>query len=237
MVTLVAGIVALVVLWYALNAFRGANPAMLARAAKLIGGVLSLSAATLIGVRGNLAVAIPLGLFGLGLLGWAPFGPAGFSARTQRGAGQQSKVRSQFLEMTLDHDSGALSGHVVAGPQAGQPLADFDLPGLLQLIRGFDEDSRALLAGYLDRRFPDWRATAGADASAGANPPLRGKMTREEAYQILGLAAGASSEEIVQAHRNLMKRLHPDQGGSTWLAARVNEARDLLNPPGSARSR
>lgn len=228
MVTLIAGVVALVIIWYALDKFRSANPAILARAVKLAGGVISLAAAALIGVRGNLAFAIPLGLFGLGLLGWAPFGPAGFSSRTQRGSGQQSKVRSAFLDMTLDHDSGALTGDVIAGPYAGRSLAEFDLAGLRELIRGFDDESRALLAGYLDRRFPDWRAAAGADASTGRSAPSRGKMTREEAYQILGLAPGASNDAIAQAHRNLMKKLHPDQGGSTYLAARVNEARDLL---------
>lgn len=229
MVTLAAGIVALVVIWYTLNAFRSANPAILARVLKLAGGVISLAAAALIGVRGNLAFAIPLGLFGLGLLGWAPFGPAGFSSRTQRGSGQRSKVRSAFLDMTLDHDSGALTGDVIAGPYAGRSLSEFDLAGLRELIRGFDDESRALLAGYLDRRFPDWRAGAGADAGAGAGgAPSRGKMTREDAYQILGLAPGASNDAIAQAHRNLMKKLHPDQGGSTYLAARVNEARDLL---------
>jgi hypothetical protein len=227
--TLIAGAAALFILWYVLKTFQNTNPAILARGMKLAGGVISLGAAALIGARGNFAFAIPLGLFGLGLLGWAPFGPAGFSSRTQRGSGQQSKVRSAFLDMTLDHDSGALTGDVIAGPYAGRSLAEFDLAGLRELIRGFDDESRALLAGYLDRRFPDWRAGAGADAGTGAGTHAsRGKMTREEAYQILGLAPGASNDAIAQAHRNLMKKLHPDQGGSTYLAARVNEARDLL---------
>lgn len=227
MVTLLAGIAALVILWYGLHVFRTANPAVLARTVKVIGGVLSLAAATVIGLRGNIVVAVPLGMFGLGLLGWAPFGPAGFSSRTRRGSGQQSKVRSAFLDMTLDHDTGALTGVIIDGPNTGRALSDFDRDGLLQLMRGFDDDSRQLLAGYLDRRFPDWRDGAGSDAPHG-RAPSSGKMTREEAYQILGLQPGASEKAITSAHRNLMKRLHPDQGGSTYLAARVNEARDLL---------
>jgi DnaJ-domain-containing protein 1 len=92
-----------------------------------------------------------------------------------------------------------------------------------------DQDGARLLEAYLDRRFPAWRKDAepdehprpGGDAHAGA-------MTEEEAYQILGLAPGASAEEIRRAHRTLMKKLHPDQGGSTYLAARVNQAKEIL---------
>jgi curved DNA-binding protein CbpA len=83
---------------------------------------------------------------------------------------------------------------------------------------------------YLDRRQPSWREHAQGDATAGANGSAwrSGKMTEEEAYQILGLQPGASAEDIGRAHRTLMKKLHPDQGGSTYLAARVNEAKDIL---------
>src|SRR5437660_2344818 len=127
MPTLIAGAVAVVVLYLLLQMFRAANPAVLARAIKIVGGVASLAVAAFTGLRGELAVAIPLGIFGAGLLGWSPFGASGFSniggifgGGTQRSPGQSSRVRSQYLDMSLDHDSGELRGQIVDGPNAGR---------------------------------------------------------------------------------------------------------------------
>jgi len=236
MPTLIAGALAVFVIYMLLQMFRAANPAILARGVKIGGGVVALAVAAFTGIKGELAVAIPLGIFGAGLLGWSPFGTAGFSAiggmfggGAAKSAGQTSQVRSQFLDMTLDHDSGALSGTIVAGPNAGHSLDQFDLPQLAAMMAGFDAESVALLESYLDRRFPAWRQDTQSDG-AGRNDRAAssGKMTNEEAYQILGLQPGAGRDEISHAHRSLMKKLHPDQGGSTYLAARVNEAKDTL---------
>lgn len=236
MATLIAGVVAVILLYSLLQMFRAANPVILARAIKIGGGVVALAVAAFTGLRGELAVAIPLGIFGAGLLGWSPFGSSGFSniggmfgGGAKRSAGQTSKVRSQFLDMTLDHDSGQLSGQIVAGPYAGHNLGEFDLAQLTAMISSFDAESVALFESYLDRRFPAWRQDAQGDAARGqGSAPSGGKMTDEEAYQILGLQPGASRDEIGRAHRALMKKLHPDQGGSTYLAARVNQAKDTL---------
>jgi DnaJ-domain-containing protein 1 len=92
----------------------------------------------------------------------------------------------------------------------------------------FDEESRALLVAYLDRREPGWSEHAQGDAAAGRAAASSGKMSEQEAYQILGLERGASADAISHAHRTLMKKLHPDQGGSTYLAARINEAKEIL---------
>jgi hypothetical protein len=236
MPTLIAGVVAVVLLYSLLQMFRAANPVVLARVIKIGGGVVALAVAAFTGLRGELAVAIPLGIFGAGLLGWSPFGPQGFGnigaifgGRTQRSPGQTSRVRSQYLDMSLDHDSGELSGQIVDGPYAGRSLDEFDLAQLTAMIAGFDAESVSLLESYLDRRFPAWRQNAQGDAAGGQHrAPPNSKMTDEEAYQILGLEPGAGRDDISRAHRALMKKLHPDQGGSTYLAARVNEAKDTL---------
>jgi DnaJ-like protein len=236
MPTLIAGVVAVVLLYALLQMFRAANPAVLARTIKIGGGVVALAVAAFTGIKGELAVAIPLGIFGAGLLGWSPFGRSGFSsigglfgAGTQRSAGQSSNVRSQFLDMSLDHDSGELSGEILAGPHAGHSLGEFDLAQLVAMMPSFDAESVSLLESYLDRRFPAWRQDAQSDgAGRQRRAASGGKMTEEEAYQILGLQPGASRDDIGRAHRALMKKLHPDQGGSTYLAARVNEAKDTL---------
>jgi len=236
MPTLIAGAIAVIVLYSLLQMFRAANPALVARAVKVAGGIVCLAVAAFTGVRGELAVAIPLGLFGAGLLGWAPATSAfgswgrglGWGGRA-KSAGQSSRVRSSFLDMTLDHDTGALHGVIVAGTHAGRSLDEFDLPQLAALMPTFDGESCALLESYLDRRFPAWRQNAqGAWAGGQGSQTAGGKMTAQEAYQILGLQPGAGRDEIGRAHRSLMKKLHPDQGGSTYLAARVNEAKETL---------
>jgi hypothetical protein len=131
--------------------------------------------------------------------------------------------------MTLDHDTNALTGTIISGPNAGRSLGDFDLPALLAMFGELDAESVSLLESYLDRRFPAWRQNAQGDAAGRQRGTAPGsKMTDEEAYQILGLKPGAGRDEIGRAHRGLMKKLHPDQGGSTYLAARVNEAKEVL---------
>jgi hypothetical protein len=212
-----------------MHAFSNANPRLLGKWVRRGGGIGAVGLAVFLGFRGQLAIALPLGLAGLGLLGLNPFVPAGFGQRTRKTQGQVSRVRSAFVEMELDHDTGAMRGRILAGQHEGVPLDALDVATLIESLAGIDEESRALLMAYLDRREPAWREHAQADAAAGhASPPSSGKMTEEEANQILGLQPGATAEEIGRAHRSLMKKLHPDQGGSTYLAARVNEAKEVL---------
>ncbi len=227
---LILGVAVLVLGLWAVNAFSKADPKQVARLVRSMGGIGALIFAAFLLFRGEIGVAVTVALFGLGLLGIVSLWPAGFGARTQKSTGQISRVRTAFLEMELDHDSSTMHGRVLAGRHQGVALDALEVPALLNLFGEFDRDSRDLLAAYLDRREPGWRHHAQGDAAAGAGsrPPNGGKMTEEEAYQILGIQPGASADEISRAHRTLMKKLHPDQGGTTYLAARVNEAKDVL---------
>ena len=133
--------------------------------------------------------------------------------------------------MVLDHDSGTMNGRVRSGRHAGRDLSTMRIDDLMDLWReiGSDLESRSLLEAYLDRRHPLWRHDAEADAAAGRGRAARtGAMTDDEAHQVLGLGPGASEAEVREAHRRLMKAVHPDLGGSTFLAAKINEAKDRL---------
>lgn len=226
---LLFGIAALLLVFWGLHMLTRANPRVLARSLRSAGGLGALAGAAALVVRGQVGAAVPLGLAGLALLGWWPGTPASSAQRSTKSSGQVSRVRTAFIEMELDHDTGAMGGHILAGPYEGTTLDALGVHTLVRLLGDIDEESRALLAAYLDRRDPRWRENADAGAAAGnGRAPNSGPMTEQEAYQILGLQPGASAEEIGRAHRTLMKKLHPDQGGSTYLAARVNQAKDVL---------
>lgn len=149
--------------------------------------------------------------------------------------GQTSQVETRFLRMSLDHDSGTMDGMVVAGSFQGRRLGTLSLEDLVALwreCRGADTQSAAVLEAYLDRAHgQDWREAADAGTEGGREAPrgaAGGPMSREEALEILGLDADPSREAILSAHRRLMQKVHPDHGGSNYLAAKINEAKDLL---------
>lgn len=176
-------------------------------------------------------------VFGL-VGGLLPLLVAVLSARQQRSeyrrhqqesTGGQSVVETRFLRMTLDHDTGAMAGHVLAGRFAGAAFDALSQGQLLELLNDFageDDESAALLRAYLDRTYgTDWQEEPQGDRNSEG---MFGEMTRSAAYAILGLEEGASREQIIAAHGRLIQRLHPDRGGSTFLAAKINQARDLL---------
>jgi hypothetical protein len=200
-----------------------------------------------VGLAAALRTAGPvaLGVAGAGLLFMGRGGIGGMllsgafawyaADRVSRGRsktpGKRSTVRTAALEMELDHDTGALEGLVLAGRYEGKMLSAMSRADLLDLHGELvsDGESLQLLETYLDGRFPAWRENAKTDMHdrQGATPGS-GAMTEQEAYQILGLEAGASAAEVRKAHRRLMQRVHPDLGGSSFLAARINQAKDVL---------
>ena len=149
------------------------------------------------------------------------------------GTGHSSEVRTRFLRMVLDHDTGEMNGDIVEGRFAGRTLRSLPLVDLLALLGEVkdDPDSVQVLTSYLDRYHgEEWReeATHGSRGAEGGGGQRSGVMTRTEAYEILGLKPGAGAAEIKQAHHKLMSKIHPDHGGSTYLAAKINQAKDLL---------
>lgn len=207
----------------------------------------AVAAAIPVVMRGvNLLLMLPairqalrnLGLGGLaGGAGAAQGGALGGLGGGDAG-GQRSTIRTRFLEMTLDHANGDLEGLVLEGEAQGQRLSALALDQLLRLLaryRGEDGQSAALLEAYLDRtQGADWRQPdeggegRGGHREGGQAPPGAGGMNRDEALAILGLAPGADEAAIRDAHRRLMQRLHPDRGGSDYLAAKLNEAKRVL---------
>lgn len=230
MSALLVGIVAVVVVSLLVRGFMAVPAASLATGLRVGGGVFLLLGAVVAGFARRFDLAVLLAVFGVALLrrrGLTGFGPV----RSAPTPGRVSTVRSAALEMELDHDSGDLRGRVLAGEHEGRELGDLSMAELFDLhreVRG-DGESRALLEAYLDRRFPGWREDLKADPHAGHGGPLQsGVMSDEEAYQVLGLEPGAGEADIREAHRRLMMAVHPDRGGSTFLAAKINEAKDRL---------
>jgi hypothetical protein len=217
-----------------LRAYASANPHTLATAAKrtalgsaALGAVLLLLRVPLLGII-FLAVgaALPLALRWNAL--WPDFGAA-----TGWPRGKTSRISTKYLSMELNHDSGVIEGRVLAGRHRDRRLAELTFGQLLEVREDClvdDAESLTLIEAYLDRfHGADWRdRQAGGQSSGNAARPTAAAMTREEAYEVLGLAPGASDAEVRDAHHRLMIKLHPDHGGSDYLAAKINQARDLL---------
>jgi len=154
-----------------------------------------------------------------------------FKATRGPASGQQSSVNTAWLNVSLDHDSGEIDGEILAGPFKGSRLSNLEMEQLLNLrdacLQG-DPQSVPLVEAYIDQVYgPDWR---GENEQTDTNQAetVSGPMSEAEACAILGLEPGAGKREIRDAHRRLMQKMHPDRGGSPFLAARINQARDLL---------
>jgi len=236
--------------WIAVTVLRNftqADPATLSRMVQKGAGFFVIGAALSMLLSGKLAFAFLLAVLGFWLLGtsrpadgwfsfvnkrWFAFAPFGLNRSIR-------SKRSKMIEIILDEAGDPLQGYVRGGEFAGRGLDELTYAERLSLHEACqreDADGMRLLEAYLNRWFPGWRQAGEGNADAGRGRgsgnhgivPDSGPMTEDMAYEILGLRKQASRDEIVKAHRTLMQKLHPDHGGSTHLAARVNEAKDVL---------
>jgi len=232
MPVILLALVALAVVAFGIFWFMRANPSTLARLLRpflVVLGVIGIGGMLIFGLR-FLPGLLPE-LFGLaGVVITALIARAvrsrssgGFSS--PGGGGQRTEVRTAFLQAWIDHGTGDVGGTVLSGRFSGRTLDGLSDAELLDLYLdcSADADSLRILEPYLDRRL-------GADWRNARQPPRgpRSDMTREEALAVLGLAKGASEDDIKAAHRRLIQRMHPDVGGSADLAARINRAKDVL---------
>jgi DnaJ domain len=237
MVSFIGGLLLLFLLLRAIKAFGRMSPALVAKWAQRGGWLLVIASAGYLAFagRGGLLRLLGLGFRNPFARGPDPlrddFSPAGGGSSKRR----STVARTAWVEMHLDFDSGQMRGYLLAGPYAGRDLGTMSRDECLQLYgacRAQDPDGARLLETYFDRRFTGWREADQGQGEARRDAGRGGRsgtaMTRDEAYEILGLPKGSGAEEVVRAHRSLMKKLHPDRGGSTALAARVNQAKDVL---------
>jgi len=229
----IGGIVLLAVL-AAYQAFRKTSPQVRSKTLRWgVGGGAALLAVGLLLAR-RMDLAAFLGVAAASVLRTGRLGPFDLE-KFGRGSGDAesdtiSKVRSRFFAMELDHGSGAVHGVVRAGQFAGEDLMNLgedETRALIQEIAG-DPDSVSLLESWLDANRAGWREYFEEQARGSSSGAVASGDPVAEAYAVLGLQPGASDEDIRSAHRELMKGVHPDHGGSSYLASKINEARDLL---------
>lgn len=225
----ILGLAALVIVLLLVQRFTQANTTALARQIKQAGAVLSFAAAVVFFIRGGVNQAVLLAMLGTWLWG-SSRGIGKFGGGAGTPGGQTSSISTATLEVELDHETGAISGRVLKGMFEGRAIESLKPVEVALLWRDCqfnDPQSAQILEAYLDRMHPTWREDmARGEREMHGGPD--GRMTEEEAYEILGLGPEATDEEIRRAHRDLMKKLHPDRGGSTYLASKINEAKDVL---------
>jgi len=229
----------LILIYLMVRSFVSADPKAMANTIRRFGGFFLLLLAVFLSARGGFLVGIPLAIYALTLFGrsfgWSlPKTGWRRPGNANKSQGQKSEVRTPYLQMILDHDTGAMEGVVLKGLFEGSELSrlsDNDLIKLLVQVREKDSQSGQLVEAFLDVERPGWRKSFKQEAQnpfnwAGAGGD--GPMTIDQAFEILGLEPGATTKDVNRAHRALMKKFHPDQGGSTYLAAQINQAKEIL---------
>jgi hypothetical protein len=228
------GALALVVIIALFRLFITADPKILAKVLRYTGAALLAAAAIGLALTERVNLAILLASMAWGLFTGGRVWPGGWphyhfpSGRSKPGNGQTTKVRTGWIEIELDHDTGAMNGTVLRGGHEGAALSTLSKDDLLSLYReaSADQETVRLLEAYFDRTFgSDWRNEQQRDQPRARTSST---MSRAEALKVLGLEDGATEEEIRAAHKKLMMQNHPDRGGSDYLASKINEAKDIL---------
>jgi hypothetical protein len=236
MVYFLVGCAILAALILAGRLLANVDPRKLAFALRKAGGVALFAVAGFLAIRGALPIAIPLAAFALALVtGGGTSRLGGMFGSSRKSPGQTSHVATERMEMELDHDSGHMDGKCLTGRFAGRRLSSLSDREAIELYQEFAADrlkEASLMEAYLDWRMAGWRDRAededGTARARGSRTRAKGGMTPEEARAVLEVGPSASDEDIRQAHRRLMMKMHPDHGGSTYLAARINEAKEVL---------
>ncbi|MSP49575.1 MAG: molecular chaperone DnaJ [Alphaproteobacteria bacterium] len=230
MIYLLGGLVFLACLWLMARAFMAASPRKLAIGVKWVGGAGLGMLAIALFLRGNFqAMGAALGAILPLLIRWRRLWQILFPTRTAPGGPAStggSTLDTAYLRVALDHATGRMTGEVIAGQLRGRQLEDLAMAETAALLAeaGADPATVQVLETFLDREHPGWRDIAGAPPPAADS----GRLSRAEALKVLDLTDGATSAQIRDAHRRLMLANHPDRGGSTYLAAQINRAKDVL---------
>jgi hypothetical protein len=226
---LLAGVV-LIVAGLAYAGYGRLRPAARANVLRWgLGGMAALATVALALAR-RIDLAAFTGIAAVSILRFGRLGPFNLGGSGDVSPNNLSKVRSRYFAMELDHDSGTVAGRVISGAFRGRDLMDLDEADTRALFAEIDgdADSERLLESWLDANRAGWReyfAASGEASGTASTPPADPDA---EAYAVLGLSPGASVEQVKAAHRELMKGVHPDHGGSSYLAAKINQARDQL---------
>ncbi|MBL4907413.1 MAG: DnaJ domain-containing protein [Sneathiella sp.] len=225
----IIGIALLAALIIGGKAIATADPKKLLRAFRISFAIILGGLAAFFAYTGRFQFAPPLALAAVFFLRSRPlFGGS------RPSPGQQSDVKTDWLHATLDHDSGDMDAEILKGEFLGKNLTDLSYPELnaLYSILKEDEQSAAILSTFLERNFPNDQADPENDQQKSREyrspSEQQNGMSRTEAYEILELNPGSNAREIKEAHKKLMKKFHPDHDGSAYMAAKINQAKDIL---------
>lgn len=243
MTRLIVLIAVAIAAWLLVRWFVRTPPKQVVATAKRSGLVIALGILILLVVTGRLnwliaagAAALPFLKKGFMLFRYLPmvsglFGNAAKAANLGGQGNPFSTLETRFLRVSLDITTGNLDGEVLEGAFEGEFLSKLPLDKLLSLLnvcQTEDPRSAALLSAYLDRHHSGWRTQSSQSNHQQQNHAPNHNMSANEARDILGIETSATQDEILQAHRKLIHKLHPDRGGSTYLAAKINQAKDCL---------